>query len=155
MAIVSDDVRRLSQARYVEDIEASLRSVARMLKKRGRDILTGFDITPPQFDALLFLREGGEMTMGELCQKMFLACSTATDLIDRMERNGLIERVRDSADRRVIRLRVLDKGYEIIENVMEARREYLASVLEQVDEGEQRELSKALKKLHNLMYQDE
>lgn len=137
--------------RHVAEIEELLRSVSTILKKRGRDILSNFDITPPQLDALLVLREFGELTMGELCQKMFLACSTATDLIDRMERNGLIERVRDTADRRVIRLKVLEKGSSVIDEVLEARRGYLATILAEIDVADKERLIQSLEQLNYLM----
>jgi len=118
-----------SVSSQVAEIDSLLREVGGLLRKWGRDILSGFEITNPQFEALLVLREHGELTMGELCAKMFLACSTATDLIDRMERNGLIERVRDTADRRVIRLRVLPKGHQLIDQILEVRQTYLAGAL--------------------------
>lgn len=137
--------------RHVVEIEDLLRSVGAILRKRGRDILGNFDITNPQFDALLVLREFGELTMGELCGKMFLACSTATDLIDRMERNGLIERVRDTADRRVIRLRVLPKGNAVIDEVLEARRGYLATILSELDVVDKERLIQSLDQLNYLM----
>lgn len=137
--------------RHVAEIEELLRNVGTILKKRGRDILSNFDITPPQLDALLVLREYGELTMGELCQKMFLACSTATDLIDRMERNGLIERVRDTSDRRVIRLKVLQKGSSVIDEVLEARRGYLAAILSEIDVADKERLIQSLEQLNYLM----
>lgn len=137
--------------RHVAEIEDLLRSVSTILKKRGRDILSNFDITPPQLDALLVLREFGELTMGELCQKMFLACSTATDLIDRMERNGLIERVRDTADRRVIRLKVLPKGASVVDEVIEARRGYLGAILSEIDVADKERLIQSLDQLNYLM----
>jgi len=137
--------------RHVVEIEELLRNVSTILKKRGRDILSNFDITPPQLDALLVLREFGELTMGELCGKMYLACSTATDLIDRMERNHLIERVRDTSDRRVIRLRVLAKGASVIEEVLEARRGYLATTLSEIDVADKERLIQSLEQLNYLM----
>lgn len=142
---------KTSVDRHVVEIEDLLRNVSTMLKKRGRDIISHFDITPPQLDALLVLREYGELTMGELCQKMFLACSTATDLIDRMERNGLIERVRDTADRRVIRLKVLNKGTKVIDDVLDARRNYLATILQEIDLADKERLILALEQLNYLM----
>lgn len=140
--------------RHVAEIEELLRNVSTILKKRGRDILSNFDITPPQLDALLVLREFGELTMGELCGKMYLACSTATDLIDRMERNELIERVRDTNDRRVIRLRVLPKGSSVIDEVLEARRGYLATILAEIDVADKERLIQSLEQLNYLMVRE-
>ncbi|MCL5045776.1 MAG: MarR family transcriptional regulator [Actinobacteria bacterium] len=138
----------------VVEIEALLRNVSTIIRKRGRDILSDFDVTPPQFDALLALREGGELTMGELCQRMYLACSTATDLIDRMERNGLIARERDTADRRVIRLKITEKGQNVIEEVLRARKKYLSAVLVHVQPGERERLIQSLSELYSLMTKD-
>ncbi|MDP3487079.1 MAG: MarR family transcriptional regulator, partial [Bacillota bacterium] len=77
---------------HVEDVERLIRTVSAIIKKRGREILADFDITPPQFNALLTLIQSGSLTIGELGERMYLACSTATDLVDRMERNGLVAR---------------------------------------------------------------
>lgn len=135
----------------VEGIEALLRGITRVLKKRGRDILGEFDVTPPQFEALLTLRDCGLLTMGELCQKLYLACSTATDLVDRMERNGLIQRERDSLDRRVIRLKVTAQGERVMDQVLQARLRYLDTVTEGMSPDQLRRLAEALEALRERM----
>jgi MarR family transcriptional regulator, organic hydroperoxide resistance regulator len=141
--------------RQTESIEALIRNVSVIIRKRGREILSNFGITPPQLNALVILKEQGEITMGELCDHMYLACSTATDLIDRMERNGLIARERDQNDRRVIRLKVLAPGRQIIDEVMKARKRYLGGVLQQVPEDERDSLIRYLGDLYTLMQQAE
>ncbi|TCS96561.1 MarR family winged helix-turn-helix transcriptional regulator [Hazenella coriacea] len=131
-------------AQTVSDIERLLREISVIVKYKGREILTHFPITPPQFSALLWLEEEGDLTIGELSQKMYLACSTMTDLIDRMEKNGVVERVRDDRDRRVVRIHLLKKGVEIITEVMEARCEYLENVLSRLSDDEATEIKKYL-----------
>ncbi len=140
---------------YGVNIERLLSIVSIIVRQRGRDILTEFEITPPQFNALWHLDESGAITMGELCRKMYLACSTATDLIDRMERNELIERERDSSDRRVIRLHITDKGREVIGQVMRARRQYLSGILTKMSDDDKTRLIEALDQIHGLMIGEE
>lgn len=144
-----------SFAAYVEEMEYLLRQVSLLVRQRGRQILSKFDITPPQFNALLELVNHGELTMGELCSRLYLASSTVTDLVDRMERNGLVTRVRDSGDRRVIRLRVLEAGHRLIEAVMDARKAYLSNVLQRVDHDEREGLLQALRHIHQVMMEQE
>ncbi|UOF90216.1 MarR family transcriptional regulator [Fodinisporobacter ferrooxydans] len=132
----------------VTSIEALLRHISTVIRRKGREILSDFCITPPQFDALLFLNEHGDLTIGELSNKMYLAYSTTTDLVDRMERNQLVERIRDQNDRRVVRLRMMQKGSELIEKVLIARRTYLANVLDQMDTNERERIIDCLEKLH-------
>ncbi|MDA8443363.1 MAG: MarR family transcriptional regulator [Peptococcaceae bacterium] len=140
-----DDTERVAKT------EVLLRQVALAITHRGREHLADFNITPPQFAALLELMKNGEITMGELCQKLFLACSTVTDLIHRMEKSGFVERFKDSKDRRVIRLRVLPAGVEVYEDVIRTRKAYLASVLKNLKELEQEQLIVSLEQLHALM----
>lgn len=132
----------------VFEIESLLRTVATTVRKRGRAILVDFEITPPQFDALLWItRHKEEITIGELSAKLGLAYSTTTDLVDRLEKQEFVVRVRDRDDRRVVRLHMLPSGDRIIVRVLEARREYLAGVLEHLHEGERNLLLEALRLL--------
>ncbi|QIZ68572.1 MarR family winged helix-turn-helix transcriptional regulator [Geobacillus subterraneus] len=135
----------------VAELEKLLRYIAANLKQRGREILTNYPITPPQFVALQWLLEEGDLTVGELSNKMYLACSTTTDLIDRMERNGLVSRIRDEHDRRVVRIHLLEKGERIIEEVIEKRQRDLARVLENFSDEEIVFLERCLRKLHQEM----
>ncbi|MDH8679115.1 MarR family transcriptional regulator [Fusibacter bizertensis] len=115
-------------------IEENLRRVCYKIKKKGREILNDVDITPPQFEALQYLRKEDNLTIGELSSRMYLACSTVTDLLDRMERNELVKRVKDENDRRIVRIVVLPKGHDLIKLVMENRVNYVESILCQLDE---------------------
>lgn len=120
----------------VAELEKLLRYIAVILKQRSREILTQYPITPPQFVALQWLLEEGDLTIGELSNKMYLACSTTTDLVDRMERNGLVARVKDRHDRRVVRIHLLKEGERIIEEVIKKRQHDLAQVLQSFSDEE-------------------
>ncbi|MDS9471661.1 MarR family winged helix-turn-helix transcriptional regulator [Sporosarcina pasteurii] len=135
-------------------MEKELRYVAAIIKHNGRKILKNYTITPPQFVALQWLFEHGDMTIGDLSNKMFLAFSTTTDLVDRMENNHLVKRVRDNKDRRVVRIQLLAEGERVIEEVIDKRRHYLNSVLSDFDEAEVQQLSQLLSKLHQEMKKD-
>lgn len=138
----------------VARMEKELRYVAAIIKHNGRKILKNYTITPPQFIALQWLFEHGDMTIGELSNKMFLAFSTTTDLVDRMESNHLVKRIRDNKDRRVVRIHLLKEGERIIEEVIEKRRHFLHKVLSDFEEEEVEQLSQLLSKLHEEMKSD-
>ncbi|OIJ10326.1 MarR family transcriptional regulator [Anaerobacillus arseniciselenatis] len=143
-----------NEMQQVAHIEKSLRKIADIIKQRGREILTQFPITPPQFVALQWLHEYGDMTIGELSNKMYLACSTTTDLVDRMEKNELVERVKDTNDRRVVRIHLLEKGATIIQEVIKKRQEYLSDVLKHLSEEEVNVLESNLSHLYDEMTRD-
>ena len=124
------------------------------LNNRGVEFLSNYTITPPQFIALQWLFEHGDMTIGDLSNKMYLAFSTTTDLVDRMEKNQLVKRVRDEQDRRVVRINLLSEGERVIEEVIDKRRVYLNSVLADFDEQQVKDFSDLLTKLHQEMKKD-
>ncbi|UOQ47247.1 MarR family transcriptional regulator [Gracilibacillus caseinilyticus] len=137
----------------IADIEKELRYISGIIKQKGREILNNYPITTPQFIALQFLLEHGDLTLGELSKKINLAFSTTTDLVDRMEKNDIVERVRDTKDRRVVRIHLLEKGREIIHEVIEKRQKYLGEVLSNVKEEDMEQLSTLLHLLHREMRQ--
>ena len=132
-------------------LEKELRYISHLIKQKGREILSNYTITPPQFIALQWLHESGDMTIGDLSTKMYLAFSTTTDLVDRMEKNELVQRVRDENDRRVVRIHLLSEGERIIQEVILKRQDYLRDITEEFNEQEFEQLSRTLQKLHLLM----
>jgi MarR family transcriptional regulator, organic hydroperoxide resistance regulator len=135
----------------VARIEKDLRYIAAIIKQKGRELLSDYTITPPQFVALQWLFEEGDMTIGELSNKMYLAFSTTTDLIDRMEKNELVVRVKDAHDRRVVRIHLLEKGKKMIDEVIKKRQVYLQEVLINFSPEEVLKLKDNLLKLHQEM----
>lgn len=138
----------------VAKIEKELRYISSLIKQKGREILNVYKITPPQFVALQWLFEEGDMTIGELSSKMFLAFSTTTDLIDRMEKNELVSRVKDEKDRRVVRINLLSEGERIIDEVIKKRQLYLQDILSDFSNTDIASLTKNLTKLHQEMRED-
>lgn len=132
-------------------LEKRLRYISGIIKQNGRKILTNYPITSPQFVALQWLLEEGDLTIGELSNKISLAFSTTTDLVDRMEKNELVERVRDENDRRVVRIHLLDKGKTIIREVIKKRQDYLGEVLEKFTDDEKNALNNLLDFLYEEM----
>lgn len=133
---------------YVEQIEKYLRFVAAAVRRRGRVLLQEYGITPPQFDALIVLSNDGDLTIGELSGRLYLAYSTTTDLVDRLERAGFVLRNRDLSDRRVVRVILLETGRDVIEAVLDARRHYLDHILADVDLDTRHNILLALERLH-------
>ncbi|WP_199433502.1 MarR family winged helix-turn-helix transcriptional regulator [Qaidamihabitans albus] len=52
----------------------------------------------------------GQVTAGEVAQRTRLTTGAVTKLVDRLVRAGMVERVADPADRRRVRLRIVDRA---------------------------------------------
>lgn len=147
------ELEKNKEIEAVNKMEKQLRYISGMIKQNGRKILHHYPITSPQFIALQWLLEEGDLTVGELSNRISHAFSTTTDLVDRLEKNELVERVRDTNDRRVVRIHLLEKGKHIIEEVIQKRQEYLQDVLSPFTDEQIETLNELLGFLHDEMKQ--
>lgn len=73
--------------------------------------LAGADLTVAI--ATRILAESPDLAQRELADLMGIEAPTMARHIDRLERDGIVTRTRDAADRRVLRVRVTPKGHEL------------------------------------------
>jgi DNA-binding MarR family transcriptional regulator len=78
-----------------------------------RPILEKLGLTYTQYIVLVALWEKDGQTVGELGEKMFLESNTLTPILKKLEQTGFIERRRDPADERQVRIRLTSKGSEL------------------------------------------
>jgi DNA-binding MarR family transcriptional regulator len=70
-------------------------------------------ITPPQWFALSLLASEQDLPIGTLAQRLVLDASVVTGIIKRLEQHGLVERVHDRIDYRLVRLHLTGEGQEL------------------------------------------
>lgn len=75
-----------------------------------KPLLDRLGLTYPQYLVILALRHEDGQTVGALGEHLFLESNTLTPLIKRLEAAGFVRRQRDSADERVVRVHLTDKG---------------------------------------------
>jgi DNA-binding MarR family transcriptional regulator len=66
---------------------------------------------------VLFETQDGQLSMSEIARRLTVTPTNVTQLINGLERDGLVERRRDAADRRVIRIGLTAAGSERFEAV--------------------------------------
>jgi DNA-binding MarR family transcriptional regulator len=91
------------------------------------DLLAGHGFSLRWYDVLLHLYAAPDraMTMRELSEAVVISKSGLTGLVDRMQREGLVERSADREDRRRVRVRLTSQGVTAYER---ARPTHRASV---------------------------
>jgi DNA-binding MarR family transcriptional regulator len=93
--------------------------VARKMSKITRKKLASFGLTTTQFFMLTALYEEDGVPISVLAQKVALDKATLTGLLDRFERDDLIERKADPDDRRAIRIFLTPKAELMREKLTE------------------------------------
>lgn len=85
---------------------------------------------------LMLLAEEGSTPMGALADALDVSQASATGIVDRMEERGLVERVRDEDDRRVVKVTLTETGRQLMVGLATERRERLGMLLEELSDEE-------------------
>lgn len=84
---------------------------ARELERKYEEALAPHGLTGPKFAALSRLvRAGKPLSLGELADELTCVRSNITQLVDRLEADGLVVRVVEPADRRTVRAEITSLG---------------------------------------------
>lgn len=86
-----------------------------------------------QFWALVQLVDSGPLSLSELTERLFISKATGVRLIDRMERDGLVNRRIDPLDSRTKRVAMTDKAFKIWDQISFTGRQLLDEAYNAVD----------------------
>jgi DNA-binding MarR family transcriptional regulator len=86
-------------------------------------------VTLPQYRALVVLASRGPQRAVDLAEALGVSQSTGTRMCDRLERKGLISRVRPAADRRTVITTITPAGMQLVDAVTRRRRREIRAIL--------------------------
>ncbi|MCP4140796.1 MAG: MarR family transcriptional regulator [Chloroflexi bacterium] len=78
--------------------------------------------------ALTYLFFKGPIKISELCEHMNVSPGAASQMVDRLEKLEMVERVADPEDRRVRKVAVLDKGEEFVQEKFVFSQSWLSEI---------------------------
>jgi len=121
--------------------------VAAELRRRLRE---EFDCTLPRFDLMAQLERAPDgLSMSEVSRRMMVTNAAITGLTDRLVRDGHVERVDDTADRRAFRVRLTPEGRRYFLAMARKHEGWLVELFSGVDDtrkGQLRDLAGELKR---------
>ena len=101
------------------------------------------DLTMPQARTLFHLGEGPRR-MREVAAFLGTGMPSATSMIDRLVRRGLVRRVEDATDRRVVACELTGEGVEAVERFWRMRRARAESIADAMTDEELAQVAPAL-----------
>ena len=141
------NIPRVAQA---EDIRDILRLQDELVRHRAlwdAEPWLDLDISTPQLRALLLISEEEGIRMRELARRLGGSFSNATVLVDRLVDRGLVERMADPQDRRVVLVRAADKGQQLIDQLVTSWRTLSTPLLEALTPRDLSKVHEALRVL--------
>jgi DNA-binding MarR family transcriptional regulator len=126
-----------------------LLTCTQLIERRVRSGLREeFGTTLPRFDLMAQLerhREG--LKMNELSRMLMVTGGNITAIVDQLEKEGQVERLDDSADRRAFRIRLTRSGEKSFTEMAAAHEQWVVELLGGLSGKERDELLKLLAKL--------
>lgn len=133
-------------------------SINKIMELKCHEIAQQFNLSLEQFHLLIELDElelnvSNETqlpTVGEIASNMGNAPNTLSERIKRLEKKGLVEKIKDSNDLRVSRVALTNEGRRLIESIKnQVGKNLLNDVLEKMDEESLDNLLKSFDQLFN------
>ncbi len=109
--------------------------LTRGTENRLREFLrVNFATTLPRFDvAAALYRHAGPMKMSDLSQRLLVSNGNATAVVDRLERDALVQRLPSGDDRRVVLVELTDKGRAWFETLAAAHEQEVNAIFAGLD----------------------
>ena len=129
------------------DLGDLLMRVARTQRRRFRDVLAPWELSPHQARALFVVCQGDGVRLSDLAERLRIAPRSATEVADGLQERGLVERSPDPADRRAVLLRPTAEGRRVHEEIGAARTADSAELYARLSEADRATLARILRSL--------
>jgi MarR family transcriptional regulator, 2-MHQ and catechol-resistance regulon repressor len=129
-------------------LSATFRALMWQGNKHGAATMEEIGLTMPQAIVLGTLGAcSGRATMSEIAQLTYQSGATITGIVDRLADAGLVERERDSVDRRVVYVRTTEAGTTKLEEIQTQRRNQMEQMTTTLSNEELEQLNNLISRL--------
>jgi Transcriptional regulators len=110
-------------------------------------------VSTTHLHVLMMLDVEGALSMSHLAEALDVSLPSATGLVDRMVERGLVQRLRDDSDRRIVHVELTDAGRGIVDELEVVRGQHLGRLVEAMTPAEQATCLEALRIVARTMEQ--
>jgi MarR family transcriptional regulator, 2-MHQ and catechol-resistance regulon repressor len=117
------------------------------IQEKIKEDVSKYDLNLSEFGALEVLYHKGPLPVQAICEKVLIANSSMSYVIENLIKKQLIDKIKDPSDRRIHIVHLTDKGIMLFDEVYPKHLAHMRSVIDVLDENEEKELQSLLKKL--------
>jgi DNA-binding MarR family transcriptional regulator len=130
-----------------DKLRPALLRVGRELRREAREV----GVSPEQVSLLVTIKYAPGIGVGELAASERVSAPAMSNHVDRLERDGLVERTPSADDRRRVGLTLTDEGQRVLRRVRSRRTAWLASRLRGLTPDELAAVEAAIEPLSRLV----
>ncbi|UXI02838.1 MarR family winged helix-turn-helix transcriptional regulator [Photobacterium sp. TY1-4] len=134
-----------------EEVLIALRQIIRAIDLHSRKLNKVAGLTGPQLVLMRAIRDSGEVTIRQLSNNTNMSQATATTILDRLEKRGLVVRERSKLDKRKVHAYLTEQGKESLAKAPMLLQESFISRFQQLDDWEQSLLLSSVQRISSMM----
>ncbi len=149
------DAKAGGQRPISDNVLISLRLITQAIDLHSRQLVRQHGVTTPQLIILKQIEGVETMTVSQLAKQVSLKQATVTDILNRLERKGLVQRQKDTDDRRRVLIKETDAGKKLLEMAPSPLQNEFLEKFENLEDWKQNMILTSLQLLGSLMVDDE
>tara|TARA_Y100001956_G_scaffold82344_2_gene102865 strand:+ start:602 stop:1078 length:477 start_codon:yes stop_codon:yes gene_type:complete len=134
-----------------EEVLISIRQIIRAIDLHSKRLSKESGLTGPQLILMRSIKELGEVTIRELSNHTNMSQATATTILDRLERNDLVKRVRSNQDKRKVHAHLTEKGLDVLSQAPMPLQQNFINKFQRLEEWEQSLLLSSVQRISSMM----
>ncbi|PMJ51890.1 MULTISPECIES: MarR family winged helix-turn-helix transcriptional regulator [Vibrio] len=134
-----------------DEILVAIRQIIRAIDLHSKKLSKEYGLTGPQLILMRAIQEMGNVTIKELSNQTNVSQATTTTIIDRLELNGYVQRVRSSSDRRKVHANLTEKGQELLNNAPPPLQDNFVKKFQNLEAWEQSLLLSSMQRVSAMM----
>ncbi|WP_299018175.1 MarR family transcriptional regulator [uncultured Photobacterium sp.] len=134
-----------------EEVLIALRQIIRAIDLHSRKLNKVAGLTGPQLVLMRAIRDSGEVTIRQLSNNTNMSQATATTILDRLEKRGLVIRERSKLDKRKVHAYLTEQGKDVLAKAPLPLQENFVSRFQELEDWEQSLLLSSVQRISSMM----
>lgn len=135
----------------IEEVLVALRRVIRATDLHSKHLAKTTGLTAPQILLMQTIRDKGQVTIGELANKVSLSQATVTSILDRLEKREMVYRERSKEDKRKVHAYLTDQATDVLKEAPIPLQEHFTRQFGDLQEWEQTMIISSLQRVAQMM----
>lgn len=132
----TSEIKGISLSAFADKLDELMSGMSKEFFKHQTEDFFKTKITMPQFVILNILNSRGELKMTDLAKFLNVTTAAVTGLADRLVRDGYIIRGNDPEDRRIVKVKLTEKGSGLVKAMKEKRRKMVMGAFGKISQKE-------------------
>ena len=139
------------KAAMVAEIVDNLRRIFQVVNEQAKKAELKTGLTGPQLWAIKVISKESPIMVSDIARRMYLHPATVVGILDRLELQGLVARVRSLTDRRIVHIELTVKGQAVVKKSPEVATGTLVAGLEKLSVIELKNLSGGMERIVKIL----